>query len=273
MAERLPLPVMLGIYSRLLRARVRADWQYRTSFLLYLVGQAVAAGADFAAIAVIFSTVDDLAGWSAAEVACLYGISGLAFGLADLFVSPVEISGRHIKAGTFDQFLIRPVGVLWQLLAMEFATRRLGRSIQPAVVLAIALTVVDVRWSPAAVLLIPVSVVCGAAIYGAFWVLTAALAFWTVESQEMASALTYGGNLLTNYPVDILGSWLRRLVTFVVPLASIAYLPTAWLLGKPMPFGLPGAVAWTGPLVAGAAALVARAAWGQAIRHYQSTGS
>ncbi|MGH9211993.1 MAG: ABC transporter permease [Acidimicrobiales bacterium] len=263
----------LTIYRRMLGARIRADWQFRTSFLLYLVGQTLVAGADFGAIAVIFSAVDDLAGWSAAEVACLYGISGLSFGLADLFVSPVEWSARHIKQGTFDQFLIRPIGVLWQLLAMEFAARRLGRSVQPMVVLVVSVTLLDVHWTPAAVALVPLSVLCGAVIYSALWVVTSAMAFWTVETQEMANALTYGGNLMTSYPIDVLGTWLRRFVTFVVPLASIAYLPTAWLVGKPLPFGLPGIAAWSGPLVAGAVALAARAVWGEAIRHYRSTGS
>ena len=82
-------------------------------------------------IAAIFTNVDVLGGWSAAEVALLFGLSGVSFGLGDLLISPVENASIRIKAGTFDQFLIRPVGVLWQLCAVEFAARRLGRTIQP----------------------------------------------------------------------------------------------------------------------------------------------
>src|ERR671924_216496 len=142
------------MYRRMVGARVRADWQYRTSFLLYLGGQTVVASADFAVIAVIFTSVHRLAGWTSTEVAFLYGAAGLAFGLGDLFVSPVEFASNHIKAGTFDRFLIRPVGALWQLLATEFAARRLGRSIQPAIVLVIAIARADgIRWTPATVAL------------------------------------------------------------------------------------------------------------------------
>jgi ABC-2 type transport system permease protein len=228
---------------------------------------------DFAAIAVIFTAVDSLAGWSVAEVAVLFGLSGLAFGLGDVLVSPVEFAAVHIRDGSFDQFLIRPVGALWQLLAQEFALRRLGRSLQPAIVLAVALTRVDVAWGPAEVLLVPLSVVCGTAIYGAIWVITSSLAFWTVEMREVASSFTYGGNLLNAYPLDVLGTWLRRLATFVVPLGSVAYLPALRLFDKPLPFGLPALAAWSGPLVAVLAALAARAVWGRGIRHYRSTGS
>ena len=99
------------------------------------------------------------------------------------------------------------------------------------------------------------------------------MAFWTVETQELANGFTYGGNTLTSYPIDVFGGVLRRVVVFVVPLASVAYLPTAELLGKPMPYGLPHAVAWASPLVAAVLVLIARAVWLLAIRHYRSTGS
>jgi ABC-2 type transport system permease protein len=267
------LALTMSTYRRLVGARIRADWQYRTSFFLFLLAQTVVAGADLATIVVIFANVDALAGWSAHEVAFLFGISGVAFGLGDLFISQVELAATHIKAGTFDQFLIRPMGALWQLSGTEFAPRRLGRSLQPALVLAIALAIVDVRWSVANVLLVPLTLACGVAIFGSVWVITSSISFWTVETQEISNSFTYGGNLLTAYPIDVLSSWLRRIATFVVPLASVSYLPACRLFDKPMPFDLPRWVAWSGPVVALATVLLARAVWRLAIRHYRSTGS
>jgi ABC-2 type transport system permease protein len=254
-------------------ARIRADWQYRTAFVLFLLGQVLVAVSDFAAIAVIFAAIDDVAGWSGPEVAFLYGMSGVAFGLGDLLVSPVEWASRHIKAGTFDQFLIRPMGALWQLLAVEFAPRRLGRMVQPLVVMVVSLTLVDVGWGPVEVLLLAVTVVSSTVIFGAIWVITSSLAFWTVETQEIANSFTYGGDFLTDYPIDVLAGWLRRLVIFVVPLASVCYLPAVRLFDKPMPDGIPRLAAWGGPFAALALTLVARAVWALALRHYRSTGS
>lgn len=260
-------------YRRLVGARIRADWQYRTSFVIYLLGQVLAATADLAAVGLVFANVDALAGWSGTEVVFLFAASGLSFGLADLLVSQVEHLSTHIKAGTFDAFLVRPVGALWQLCASEFELRRVGRCLQPAVVLAIVLPLLDVAWTPGRALLVAVTILAGAAIFGAIWVVTSSIAFWTVETQELANAFTYGGNQLTGYPIDVLSSWLRRLAVFVIPLASVAYLPACGLFDKPMPFELPRWAAWTGPLVALGAALVARAVWRQAIRHHRSTGS
>jgi ABC-2 type transport system permease protein len=263
----------LATYRHMVAARVRADWQYRTSFLLLFAGQAVVTGADLAVVIVMFASIDGLAGWSATEVVLLYGLSGVSFALADLIVSPVETVSLHIKAGTFDSFLLRPAGALWQLLATEFSARRFGRLVQPAVALAVVLPRLGVDWTPAAVALVPVTIAAGVVLYGALWVATSSICFWTVDSQELGNSLTYGGNFLTTYPIDVLGTWLRRFATFVVPLASIAHLPACWLLGKPMPFGLPAAAGWSGPFVAAAGALGARAVWRHAIRHHRSTGS
>jgi ABC-2 type transport system permease protein len=267
----------LANYRRLISARIRSDWQYRASFLMFLLGQALVAGFDLAVILVLFSQITSLAGWTQDEAILLYSMAGISFGLADLFVSPVESASVHIKAGTFDQFLIRPIGVLWQLSAHDFAPRRVGRTIVPLVFLPIALSHVTIDWTVVDVVLVPVSLIAGTAIFGAIWVATSALVFWTVDSQGFTNSFTYGGNLLTQYPLRVMAPWLQRVAVFVVPLAFVAYFPCAYLLGKDRPSGLPSwmttGLAFASPFVAAVAIVVARSIWRQALRHYRSTGS
>jgi len=263
----------LGVWRRLVGARVRADWQYRTSFFLFLLSQTVVACMDLAVVASIFSQVDSLGGWSGMEVALLFGLSGVPFGLADMTISQVETASRHIKAGTFDLFLLRPLPTLLNLSATEFALRRLGRVLQPLVVLAVALMLAPIDWSLETVVLLVVTLISGTLIFGSVWVVTSSISFWTVESQEVANAFTYGGSLATSYPIDILGSWLRRILTFLVPLAFVAYFPAARMVGRAEPLGFPSAIAWATPLVAMASVLVAKVVWSLAVRHHQSTGS
>ena len=263
----------LALVRVLLGARIRADWQYRTSFILFLLSQTLVAGLDLAVIAVLFTKIDALAGWSVGEVAMLYAVAGLGFGMADLFVSQVEEASRYIKLGTFDNLLLRPVGTLTQLCAGEFSVRRVGRSVQPVVVLFIALSRVSIDWTPAKVALLPLTVLAGAVIFSAIWVLTASISFWTVDTQELANSFTYGGSTVSHYPIDVFGGWLRRLVVFVVPLAFVGYLPVAYILDKPAAFGLPRGVAFAAPLVALLLVGLARAQWANAVRHYRSTGS
>lgn len=263
-----------GIYGRLLGARIRADWQYRTSFVLFALGQALIALLDFAVIAVLFGQVPQLAGWTLPEVAFLYGVSSVAFALADVFVSQVaDALPALIREGGFDRLLVRPVGTLVQISAEFFALRRLGKLLQSAAILWLAVAWLDREWQPGTVLLTLLAIAAGAVIFGAVFVLTSAIAFWTVESNEVANAFTYGGYHLTQYPLSILDGWLRRLVVYVLPLGFVAYLPALLILGKPAPPGLPRVLGYASPVVAAALALLARAAWATAVRRYRGTGS
>ena len=261
-----------GVYARLVQARVRADWQYRTSMLIFTFGQVLAALLDFGAILVIFSRVRALAGWSLYDVLFLYASSGIAFGLGDLFVSPVERASFHIRSGTFDQFLLRPVGPLLQLTTEEFALRRVGKLVQPLVALGVALPHLGLQWTVGKALVLVVTVAAGTVILSSLWVVTSSLSFWTVETQEVANAFTYGGGYATQYPLDVLSPWLRRLL-LLIPLAFVNYLPACWILGRPDSFGLPGWIRFSSPAVAALTLTVAAAVWRLAIRHYRSTGS
>ena len=264
---------VLSIYGRLIAARIRSDWQYRTSFVLYTIGQLVASFVDFLAIAVIFGQIDRLDGWTIAEVALLYGISGVAFNLSDLFVSPIEMLPVRIRTGTFDRVLIRPMGALIQVAAEEFALRRAGKLVQAVAVLTVALTALEVDWTLARAAMVVVAIVSGAVIFSAVWVVGATLAFWTTEGGEVMNSVTYGGNFLAQYPVTIFGRWLRRVFAFVIPMAFVAYYPALFVLGRDDPFDAPAAVRFMSPLVAVAAALAAGAVWRFGVRHYRSTGS
>jgi ABC-2 type transport system permease protein len=265
--------VHFEVWRRLVGAKIRSGWQYRASFWLFLLSQTLVMCLDFAVILSIFTKVDSVGGWSALEVSLLYGLAGAAFGMADTFVSAVENASKHIKAGTFDLFLLRPVSPLLNLTASEFELRRIGRILQPLVVLVIAIALLDIDWTPAKVALVPITFVAGTVIFSAVWIVTSAAAFWTVEGKEMGNAFTYGGSQATQYPMDVLGDWLQRLFTFVFPLAFVAYLPASEILGKPTPLDLPDWTVWASPLVALVAAAAALTIWRTAIRHHQSTGS
>jgi ABC-2 type transport system permease protein len=252
---------------------MRADFQYRLSFFSMAAGQFFITFLDFLAILVIFTKVEALGGWSVAEVAVLYGLSGVAFVLADVFVGQVEACARRIKDGSFDLLLIRPLGPLLQLSADEFAIRRVGKLVQATGVLVVALVAADIAWSPAAVVWLLVSITAGAVIAGSVWIVSSSLSFWTVDTQEVANTFTYGGNYLTSYPLHIFSEWLRNLLAFVVPLAFVSYYPALVLLDRADPLGLPDGVRFAGPAAAVAAAFLARTVWRIAVRHYQSTGS
>ncbi|WP_420709139.1 ABC transporter permease [Streptomyces sp. NRRL S-37] len=252
---------------------VRSGMTYRASFVFTVFGNLLMTGLDFVAILLMFSQVDSLGGWSLPEIALLYGLSVTAFGIADLLLGSMNVLGARMRDGSFDVLLVRPVPVLAQVGADRFALRRLGRVTQGAVVLGWALAAVDVDWSAVKVLLVPVMVVSGAAIFSAVFVAGAAFQIFAQDAAEVQNAFTYGGTTLLQYPPSVFGKDLVRGVTFVLPLAFVNWVPVAHVLGRPYPVGLPGWAVFASPLVAVGCGVLAGLAWRTGLRSYRSTGS
>src|SRR5439155_22331415 len=130
-----------------------------------------------------------------------------------------------------------------------------------------------VSWTADRLLVLALGLASGVAIYFAIFVAGAASAFWTTQANEAVNMFTNGGNMVTSYPLDIFEGWLRRLITFVIPLAFINYYPALYVLDRSDPLGLPDWARLASPAAAAAAMLVAAALWSAGVRRHSSTGS
>ncbi|MEU1038674.1 ABC transporter permease [Streptomyces sp. NPDC005551] len=263
----------LRAYRMIAAMWIRSTMAYRASFVMTAAGNFVATALDFTAILLMFSQVDRLGGYSLPEVAFLYGLSGTAFGLADLAMGSMDRLGRRVRDGTLDTLLVRPAPVLAQVAADRFALRRLGRITQGLLVLGYAVAALDIAWSPVKVLMIPVTLLSGGAIFAAVFVAGAAFQFVAQDASEVQNSFTYGGNTLLRYPPTVFAEDLVRGVTFVLPLAFVNWLPALYVLGRPYPLDLPVWTAFAPPLVAAGCCALAGLAWRVGLRSYRSTGS
>ena len=260
-------------YRRLVGVRVRAQVAYPASFTISVLSSLLATVVDLLAILVIFDHVPQLEGWTVAEVALLYGMSGLSFGFCDLIVGHLDGFGAQVRTGEFDVILIRPLGSLFQVVAGDFQLRRLGRIAQSVAALVYAILALDLSWSIGDWLHLTAAIASGTVIFTSIWIIGAAVCFWTTETVEINNAFTYGGNFLTSYPINIYGVWVRRILAFAIPMAFVNYFPALRLLEKVDPLGFPTWLQVVSPLVALAVALLARGFWAFAVGHYRSTGS
>lgn len=252
---------------------LRSTMAYRASFVMTTLGNFAATALDFVAILLMFSRVDALGGYTLPEIAFLYGLTSISFGLADLAIGSMDRLGRRVRDGTLDTLLVRPAPVLAQVAADRFALRRLGRVTQGALVLAYAFGSLDVHWTVPKVLLMPLMVLGGAAIFCAVFVAGAAFQFVAQDASEVQNAFTYGGTTLLQYPPTVFARELVRGVTFVLPLAFVNWLPASYVLGRPYPLALPSWTAFVSPLVAVVCCALAGLAWRVGLRSYRSTGS
>jgi len=261
------------LYPQLIGAQIRAQMQYRASFLAELLGNFLITSLDFVTLAILLTQFQAIGGWTLPEVALLYGTSTVSFSLAEILGGILDDFDRWIIRGEFDRLLIRPLGMMFQVMTGAFALRRLGRLTQGVAALILALWWLHPNWQIERWAFLGVTLISGFLFFMAIFIAGATTSFWTPQTAELANIFTYGGNFMTSYPMHIYEEWIRNIFTFLLPMAFINYYPALYLLGKPDPFGLPGWVPFLSPPIAGGVFLASLAVWRVGVRHYQSTGS
>jgi ABC-2 type transport system permease protein len=265
----------IRLYVRLVASRIRSQMQYRVSFLLDTAGSFMGNFMDLAALLVMFTQARSLGGWSLGEIAFLYGLSSVSFALHELFQGGFDndVFASYVQHGQFDQMLIRPLPVPFQMLTEYFMLRRLGRMTQGVLAFVLGIVLAHLHWTPAKLLYLPVVIAGGALFFLAISIAGCTLCFWTVQSTEVVNIFTYGGTTMLQYPLTIYQEWIQKFFVYVLPMAFINYFPTLYFLDKPDPFHLPLFVSFLAPVVCSVVFLLSLRVWAFGVAHYTSTGS
>jgi ABC-2 type transport system permease protein len=117
---------------------MRSQAQYRASFAIDVAGSVAFGVLDVVTVVALFRVRPTLAGFTFAEVFLMTALASTAFALADLAVGNVERLRFYVRTGLFDAVLVRPLGALMQLLAMDVAARRVGRAVIGVALLGVA---------------------------------------------------------------------------------------------------------------------------------------
>ena len=183
---------------------LRAQMQYPGAFLATSIGAFASTITDFIAIWALFARFRQIEGWRFEEVALLYGVISVAFAFADALTRGLRrVRRKFVKTGDFDRVLVRPRSTVLQLLGYELRATRIGRLAQGAGRMGRGRTIDGIEWTWRRGRRCCSRWLGGIALFSGILVLQATLAFWTVESLEIANTLTYGGVEAAQYPLDI----------------------------------------------------------------------
>ena len=264
----------LRLYGHYVAASLRAQFAYPGTLALMSAGQFLVTVIEFAGVWALFKRFGTIAGWRLGDVALFYGFVSIVFSIGDAVTRGFDIFGStFVKTGGFDRLLLRPRTTVLQLLGYELRLTRIGRLAQGILVFAIGARLTGFAASPQAAAILIWAAAGGVALFSGLFVFQATWSFWTVESLEAMNVLTYGGEAAAEYPLNVYARWFRDLLTFVVPIGCVTYLPMLAAMGRADPLGSP---AWAGLVTpaAGFAFLgVSLFAWRFGLRHYASSGS
>ena len=263
----------LRLYIKSMGILIKSQLQYPASFLMQTVAQLVMEAGELMAVILLVSRFDRLNQWTPGNLYFFFGVMSVSFYITECFGRGVTGAfPGMVRTGQLDTLLLRPRGVLTQVLCSAVDPRRIACIAVGTVSLTMGSRMSGIIWTPAKVLLLAESVICSFWLILGLFMIEAILCIHSVKSVELANALTYGGRSACQYPIDTYPRPLRVLFTVVAPFALVMHVPASHILDKPL-FGWPPWAAFVTPLAGIALFGIMYLCFRKAMRFYRSVGS
>jgi ABC-2 type transport system permease protein len=262
---------LFSVIPALVATFVKSKAEYPGAMVLGWLSQFASYGAMYTAIALILARFGSLGGWVWPEMALLLSFHLLAYSLgASLSFVQFREMEEKVRMGTMDAILVQPIGPWVYIVFSGLNIGYFGHIMLAVGLMVWALTQVDVVWTVQSVLYFACALVSAAALIAAVMTMIGATALIWVKSNHLYQ-LFFGFWELARYPLQIFPLPLQVLMLSLMPMAFVAYVPVAVLLGKPVP--LLGDLAGPAALAAGPLlVLLAVAHWRYALSRYQGAG-
>jgi len=256
------------LYVKFFLMNLKSQMQYKTSFFFTALGQFLTSFTTLLGLYFMFLRFNEVDGFTFNQALLCFAAMLMAFSLAETFARGFDLFPRMLGNGEFDRALVRPRGVIFQVLASKMEFTRLGRLIQAVAVFWYAIPKSGVVWSADKIVALCLMIVCGSLVFFGLFLVYAAFSFFTIEGLEFMNIFTDGGREFGRYPFAIYGQNVLKFLTFVIPLALFQYYPLLYLLDmKQEPFYM------FAPLLSLVFLIPSYAFFRIGLRKYKSTGS
>lgn len=259
-------------YIRLYRIMIaqffKGIMQSKVDFLMGLFGFFFTQISGLLFLHLVFRQIPHLQGWSLEQLIFIYGFAQIPRGIDHLFTDNIWlVAWRMVINGDFDRYMLRPMNVLFQVIAEKLQPDAMGELLVGTALVVYSTMQGVVLWTPKAAVLFCVSVLAGALIYTSVKLLFASLSFWIKQSGPFLQ-FAYELSDFAKYPTEIYAGGIRFVITWVIPFAVVAYLPAGYFLGA-----RGGGVIAAECAVAAVFWLAAYGVFCRGIRRYESAGN
>ena len=252
---------------------LRSHLQYPASFIMQTLAQLVMEGGEMMAVILVVNRFENLHRWTGGNLFFFFGMMSVSFYITEFFGRGVTGNfPSMVRTGMLDTLLLRPRGILLQVLCSGTDPRRITCIAVGVTSLVIGSRMSGVAWTVLKVLALTESIIMSCMLILGLFLIEGIFCIHSVKSVELVNALTYGGRSACQYPIDIYPGALRVLFTVIAPFALTMHVPAAYILGKPL-YEWPVWTAFVTPLSGAAVFGIMAVLFNRGIRFYRSTGS
>jgi ABC-2 type transport system permease protein len=256
---------LLGIFYK---NSLVAEMEYRANFIVNIFMSGFWVLFAILGLRVFFFHRDRIGDWDYYQAMLVVGFYTLFNGLIESVLQPnITRIVEQIRQGTFDFVLVKPLNSQFMASLRHLSVWKLADILVGVGICVYTLVRLGYVPAPLHVVLALVFVANAAVIVYSIWLLMVCSAFWFVRVDnitELFSSFYETGR----FPLSAYPTWLRGVLTFVVPIAFVTTFPAAALLGRASIYLLCGSCTMAALLFIGSVRL-----WRFAVRHYSSASS
>jgi ABC-2 type transport system permease protein len=228
----LTLKERLYIYLRIATASIKSRMEYRASFIIFLFTLISYYSAQILTIGVIITRFKSIGGWSMGEMAFLYSLLILSSGIVTFIFSGILEFSEHVRSGTFDRFMVRPLPPLTQVIFSGFEITGIAHVILGFLTFFMANSLIQIEWDFLKIMSFILVVIGGSFILSSIRIIIAAIAFYAVNTNSMVHLFVFSSREFLLYPINIYRVGIKLLLTFIIPLAFVNFYPAHLFLNK-----------------------------------------
>lgn len=257
----------MKLYFKFFAMHFKRELAYPASFFISCAGRVLFTVNILLGVIFISWRFDSIGGYKLPEILLCYGVLLFGYTFCEFLFRGFDCFSNILRDAQFDRMLVRPRGLIFQVLCQEIFPTTLSRSLQAVAMLIYAVVKVDFSWTADKVGVLLLMLLCSAALYCALMLLFASICFFTLEGLEVMNIFIHGAQEFGRYPFNIYGKGILWLFTCVFPVALVQYWPLRYLMGS-APF-------WYGllPLLSLLFIIPSLLLWRFGVKRYRSTGS
>lgn len=262
---------LMGVYAK---TTAKSWFQYRVDAVLKSLAVFLREATGIIVIWFTLLKFDHLNGWDIYELLFLFSLLFLTYGIMIIFFTGLRDFGKTVRDGSFDRFILRPRGLLFQIIFANsdwFAA--VGHGGLGITLFLISAGKVGIQWNLYNAIYYIFVVAGGVLIQGAVFLILAALNIYLLETNSLKELLYWNMRKFAGYPISIFHKAIQFIMIYVMPFAFVNYFPAQYLLRKSDMAQYPEIFLYLTPAVGIGMYLLAYLFWRFSIRYYKSSGN
>jgi len=262
-----------SLYGQYSRMSLASQFRFRVDAILRTVAVFVREFASVVIVLLMLQSFTSLGGWTLPETIFLFSFLFLSYGILISFFTSFRDFEGIVHSGQLDRYLLRPQGLMFQLIASKADfLASIGQGSVGIVLFIWAAQGAGMVWNLPNLTFLVMSLISGVLIQGSIFIFFSALNLYTIKTGNTFGKIYYSIRRFAVYPINIFPAAVQAILVFAVPFAFVNYFPAKYLLGKTIQDGWPDWMPWLGLGVGFIMFFAVRLFWNSSIKRYTSAG-